>query len=254
MNIDSIADVDRKDNKMHIYQNPDIKPSFVNLLLKEIVKQSKQENLFNFKKFLLDDNLVADPQIGIPCALMAVCAYRWHTSLDTLDTLDYDLFHLTTSICLTFAEIATNGQVEAYETIHPLVNQYITKFVEKMDKKTVSQDSLKFKADLIEDISNGYLDDVAFYFGQNRNSSYKDKAEPGPIRTYYGPPSYQYLKSEDLKILGMWSSSALMILFLCNGNRSEKRIVAYAEYLFDLEKEYVMQILEVLKSNQYLNK
>jgi len=252
MNIDSIADVDRKDNKMHIYQNPDIKPSFVNLLLKEIIKQSKSENIFNFKKFILDDNLVADPQIGIPCALMAVCAFRWHTSLDTLDTIDYDLFHLTTSICLTFAEITSNDSEDAYKILQPLVKQYIKTFAENINSKFLSSDLQVYKQELIDEISNGFINNLNSYFGKIEKGIDFQKNENGPKRTYFGPPSYQNVNKDDLKILSMWSSSALMILFLCNGNRSEKRIIAYAAYLFGLEVDYIVEILDALKRNNYL--
>ena len=252
INIDSTAEFARKTNKMEIYENPNTNPSYINLLMKEAIKASGKEDLFHYKKFLLDDNMVTDPQINIPCLFMGVCGLNWHTSNDTLDVMNWDLFNLSAKICLTWSNFIINGGKEESQFLKDLTDQYLIICADKFKTRKFEKSVMNFSEDLLLEIKNGMYNNINKIYPIVEVSA-PNYQESGPYRNYFGAPSYADISAHDRGVLGMWSSSALFPQFWTNGKRSTKRIAAYAALEFNIDPEDTREVFNNLAKNHYIS-
>lgn len=252
INIDSTAEFARKTNKMEIYENPNTNPSYINLLMKEAIIASGRVDLYHYKKFLLDDNMVSDPQINIPCLFIGVCAFNWHTSNDTLEILDWDLFNLSAKICITWSNFIINGGENEALLLKKLTDEYITKKRNQYSQSELSKDVLVFKEDLIHEIKNDMYKTInkIYPVAEILPITYQ---ESGPIRNYFGAPSYGEISKADRGVLGMWSSSALFPQFWINGKRSKERIAAYCALEFMIDPQETNHVFNSLSKYHYIS-
>lgn len=252
INIDSTAEFARKTNKMEIYETPNTNPSYINLLMKEAILASGKADLFHYKKFLLDDNMICDPQINIPCLFMGVCALNWHTSNDTLEILDWDLFNLSAKICITWSNFIINGGKEEAQFLKDLTDEYILGLSNKYESREFEQKILNFSNDLILEVKRGMYENIN-KLHPVATVDLLTYQETGPIRNYFGAPSYGEIAPENRGVLGMWNSSALFPQFWLNGHRSKERVIAYSALEFDIEPTDTRKVFNSLAKNHYIS-
>lgn len=252
INIDSTAEVGRRSKKMDIIQNPNTNPSYVNVLIEEFIKASGKADQFEFQPFLLDDNMVTDPQINIPCFLIGVCSFNWHTSNDTLDIIDWDLFNLTTKMCIAWSDFIVNGGKDEALFLKERCDQYLETWEANIREKDNENYITNFREEFITEVklqlalSINKLHHVTEVLPLAYN-------ETGPIRNYFGPPSYGNIPKNERGGLGMWSGSALFPQFWSNGKRSKERIVAYTALEFSIPAVKTISVFNHLYKNNYLS-
>lgn len=252
INIDSTAEVGRRSGKMDIIQNPNTNPSYVNLLIKEFITAAGKEEDFSFKPFLLDDNMVTDPQIDIPCFLIGVQSFNWHTSNDTLEIIDWPLFNQTTTFCIAWSDFILNAGKEEAMFLKKCTDEYLANWSETIKEKQFAKEIMAFSDDLIREVSQQY------YASINKLYPLTELAEPfyretGPIRNYFGPPSYGEISAPNRGNLGMWNGNALFPQYWSNGKRSKERIVAYTTLEFLIPPAITRDTFNTLYRNHYLS-
>lgn len=252
LNIDSTCEVGRQTGKMDLILNPDTNPSYVNLLLKEILIDIGKEDEFSFNKFLLDDNMITDTQINIPCALVGVCSFNWHTSADTLDIIDWDLFNKTTILCATWAEVAVNGGEEEALRMQSSVDKHLTHLKEKFDQKEIPLHFSNFKEEYFHELSQQYRESVNQLYPVNKTEklTYEEK---GPLRNHFGPPSFGLIRPSERCGSGMWGGPGLQVLWNTNGKRSKDRIMAYTFFTTNHNKAQTQPTINNLYKQNYLS-
>ena len=252
INIDSTAEVGRKSGKMDIIQNPHTNPSYVNLLMEEVINASGQADQFEFQKFLLDDNLITDPQINIPCFLIGVCSYNWHTSNDTLEILNWDLFHLTTTVCIAWSDFILNGGQAEAQFLKECTNKFLATWTNKIKAQKHEKSIELYSDDYIQEVTQQYYSSIN-KLSQVTETVPINYSEAGPIRNYFGPPSYGEIAASNRESLGMWNTSLLFPQFWSNGKRSRERIIAYCTLEFNAYPSLTRDTINALYNNQYLS-
>lgn len=254
IDIDSTAEPGRNSGKMDIIENPLCNPSFVNVLMKEVIAAAGVEEAFAWQKYLLDDNLVADPQIGIPCVLVGVCSKNWHTSFDTLDIIDWDLFHLTTCVCAAWVDTVANGGEAEATALRPALESCITDLQADLDQRELDDAAAVYKEQYLNEVASqmraslNKLHPVCEVAGEAHGE------ENGPERVYFGTPSFSQMSAAERSRIGlnMWSSNSYFPIFYANGQRSNERIAAYMHFSFKVPPERVVKTLESLREADYL--
>jgi aminoglycoside 3-N-acetyltransferase len=252
INIDSTAEVGRKSGKMDIIQNPNTNPSYVNLLIEEMIKANGKEDQFEFHGFLLDDNMVTDPQINIPCFLIGVCSFNWHTSNDTLDILDWSLFNQTTTFCIAWADFILNGDKNEALFLKECTDKYLSTWANKLKSKKFDASIMAYSDDLIQEVTQQLYQSIN-KIHQVIETTAPAYNELGPIRNYFGPPSYGEIKQDERGSLGMWNGNALFPQFWSNGKRSKDRIIAYTALEFNISPARTRDTFNTLYKNNYLS-
>ncbi len=254
INIDSTAEVGRKSQKMDIIQNPLTNPSFVNILMKSIVDASGHADQFAYQGFLLDDNLVTDPAIDIPCVLVGVCSKNWHTSFDTLDIIDWDLFNLTTQLCATWVDVVANGGEDEATVLKNETEAFIENWesgVKEQEREVVVS---VFQDDYLNDTKNAFRSAVNKIHPVYDALADQVTDESAVERIYFACPSLSQMSAETRQSLGlnMWSGNAYYPLFYANGARSKERIAAYMNFSFKAPFEKTMRTLDGYEEAAYL--
>lgn len=252
INIDSTAEVGRRSKKMDIIQNPNTNPSYVNVLIEEFVNASGKADQFEYQPFLLDDNMVTDPQINIPCFLIGVCSFNWHTSNDTLEIIDWDLFNLTTTMCIAWADFIVNGGEAEVKFLKDSCNKYLENWEVSLRNKTFDSTITDYREEFIAEVKQQFDTSINKLYPLTEPTPLTYN-ETGPIRNYFGPPSYGNIQPSDRVGLGMWSGAALFPQFWSNGKRSKERIVAYSALEFNMSAVKTTNIFNSLYKNNYLS-
>ncbi|PCJ60563.1 MAG: hypothetical protein COA79_08300 [Planctomycetota bacterium] len=252
INIDSTAEVSYGSNKMQLYQNPLTNPSFVNILFDEITFASGEAKIFTQKNFVLDDNLVTDPQINIPCLFVGGCSQTWHTHIDTMDIIDWELFNLTTICCAAWVSFAVNGEEKEALALNKSLDFYLSNWNDSTHQNK-NPKCQPFIDDFTNEVKHNYQASIN-NLHPIHESSYKKPSENGPTRKYFGVPSFSQIPIEKRKEnnIGMWSGNCYLPLFLADGTRSIDRIAAYMELGFDYDYDTTHTYLNKLYEFNYL--
>ena len=219
--------------------------------MEELINSSPYKDKFAFQPFLLDDNMVTDPQINIPCFLIGVCSFNWHTSNDTLEILDWDLFNLTTTFCIAWSDFIVNAGKEESLYLKEISDKYLADWSANIRSKSFEKSIMDFSEDLIKEVSQQIYHSInkIHPIAEVVENTYN---ETGPFRNYFGPPSYGDIALSDRPNLGMWSGSALFPQYWSNGKRSKERILSYTALEFAIPAVKTRELFATLYKHHYL--
>ncbi len=111
------ADQDRCRSWLQIFHNPECNPSFIDELTRDLVRQLYRHYPrwhWESKPFMINDNFLADPSIGIPCPSLIFLRDRYyHTSSDRPENLDPVVMQEMSALMAAAVYTAANGGARA---------------------------------------------------------------------------------------------------------------------------------------------
>ncbi|HUU27353.1 MAG TPA: M28 family peptidase [archaeon] len=119
------ADQDHCRSWLQIYCEPHCNPSFIDELTIDLIKEVYTYHPrwhWESKPFMINDNFLADPMIGIPCPSLIFLRDRYyHTSSDRPENLSPVVMEEISALMAACAYTVTNGGLKAAEEIAELV-------------------------------------------------------------------------------------------------------------------------------------
>jgi len=119
------ANQDRCRSWLQLHLNPECNPSFIDELTLDLVRELYKHHPrwhWETKPFLINDNFVADPMIGMPCPGLIFLRDRYyHTSSDRPENLSPVVMGEMSALLASGIYTATNGGTQAAEEIADLV-------------------------------------------------------------------------------------------------------------------------------------
>jgi hypothetical protein len=260
---------------LHVYQAPDSVASFADPLLLDFVRRSADPSFkYEPKGFIVNDNMVSDPTIGIPCpALIHLRDRFYHSNEDSVDkvssrtlqiaggamtaylyaaaALDSDLAPEVAELCVAHAarrlhQAAEKGALTRRQRDYLVgVEQARLRSIERFSGADLGEKRRKIRA----------------LAGRLKVSPEKREAIPArvvrearrlvPVRTAMGPLTFQHIdpaKRAGMKFLPMWSQRLNLPLFWVDGKRTLLEIYekSRCEFAVPLQMQDLLEYFRLL--------
>ncbi|MCH2176705.1 MAG: DUF4910 domain-containing protein [Lentisphaeria bacterium] len=245
MNIDSIARNDHQSKKTNIELPPTANCSIIEPLFEALIKETELTEYFQFEPYCLNDCLISDPQINTPCFIIGGVHKTWHTSEDTLENIDKNLFKQNTVVASAFTDIMLN--IDQNEST--LLEKIYFNKVRKLQKNINCENP--FVEDFIQEQVNMYAT-TANQLGAALKILEMSYKEAGPFRRYFGPPSFDVLNEEQRQIYRLKTWAFNDDLMWVNGKRSKERLQNYSILEAGWKEKRSQKRLEELYAVDYL--
>ncbi len=236
---------------LHLYPTPDSMATFADPLLLELLRRSAPPSFrYQIKPFIINDNMISDPTIGIPCpALIHLRDRYYHSNEDTPDKVSPKTLQIVGGAMAAYLYIAASLDKPLADELANCCLRYTTEQFEQA--AGVGQLTHRQVRHLL-DCGMRRLESIEPLTGSSLNGAKRRllrlarqfRAVPGPkeavpasvareaarfipVRTVIGPLTFQHLPVEQRlaqKFQPMWNPQLNLPLFWADGRRTIREI------------------------------
>jgi aminopeptidase-like protein len=240
---------------LNVYASPDSNATFADPLLFRMVRKYLSGKLrYRFKKYIVNDNIISDPAIGVPCpALIHLRDRFYHSNQDSMDKVSPKTLHAVGSVMAAYLYLAASVDRDSAGEMARVCVLHAKRRIRKAEKTGLTRARL----DHIVECEKTRLSGLAGLTQTNLDKPMaaierlKDKVSLKktrvkrfpralvkkamrivPKRTCIGPLTFEHIppeKRERLKFQPAWSGKFNLPLYWADGRRNLWEIFQKAE-------------------------